>query len=103
MQKIKFRCWDKNKEQMRAVRDICFDQYGTIDVYCECDDINEPAKGNDSLMQFTGLLDRNCKEIYEGDITKEEFNSGIKNCEVVFESGGFFIKNEKAEILDNLH
>lgn len=125
MQKIKFRCWDKNKKQMRAVRDICFDQYGTIDVYCECDDINEPAKGNDSLMQFTGLLDRNGKDIYEGDVVQEDIRRDKRSkpimrwSVVVYSEKGMFIveclpkslrqwnelykENDEVEVIGNIY
>lgn len=72
---------------MRVVRELFFDQHGTIDVYCECDGINEPAKGNDSLMQFAGLLDRHGKEIYEGDIVKTPRNRKAK---VSFGNGAFW-------------
>ena len=69
MREIKFRAWDKVKGEM-------------------CDEVFALALGqsigvhrdnptllwdNAELMQYTGLKDKNGKEIYEGDIVKGEF------------------------------
>jgi uncharacterized phage protein (TIGR01671 family) len=71
---IKFRAWDKNKKKMfPRVTQIMF---GTPHNLVQCvDGLAYIENTTDvELMQFTGLRDKNQKEIYEGDVifTKED-------------------------------
>ena len=78
MRTIKFRAWITEAKQMIEHNVIDFNDFlhktnldGSINPsYCGDDDI---------LMQFTGLHDKNGKEIYEGDIVS--YQSIIQNYE----------------------
>lgn len=68
MREIKFRVWHKGKKIISEVFGIdilhkeIFFSNGDID-YCEISDFKYIE-----LMEYTGLKDKNNKEIYEGDI-----------------------------------
>lgn len=80
-------------------------------------------KSDVELMQFTGLLDKNGKEIYEGDIVKHFDHSEIVR-DVIYMKGSFgywtgeefisyasnyhfgwqdLMKSDKIEIIGNIH
>ena len=87
MREIKFRAWHKEEKIMGEVLgiDILHKEifFSNEDVDCyEHTDFKDIE-----LMQYTGLKDKNNKEIYEGDILFESF--GERYYKVVFENGSF--------------
>jgi len=91
MREIKFRAWLKEERKMVNVETLfiginrlCFGNFKTEDLFFR--DFEEVE-----LMQYTGLKDKNDKEIYEGDIVliKLDETSTWYKTVVGFKKGAF--------------
>ncbi|KKL72783.1 hypothetical protein LCGC14_2081460 [marine sediment metagenome] len=86
MREIKFRAWDSKQKSMS------FGEFKNGVIVWDGLLMND---ANKNIMQFTGLKDKNGKEIFEGDIIKENnISDGEHIRKVVFQKGGFWLEGQ---------
>lgn len=116
MREIRFRAWHKDARKMVEISSIHFGYYRDINNIEGCwidvsggdRRVNKSARIEDlEMMQFTGMTDKNGKEIWESDIVKfYEMNAVIK-----YYKNGFYIDDgissnwdsEDVEVIGNIY
>lgn len=104
MRPIKFRAWDKVRAKMEYNFPIeATGEFGIDDAFR----LLATEENKVAVMQFTGLKDKNGKEIYEGDIVHELFNGLEKidrNRVIEWENGGFDLYVlSQTEVIGNIY
>ncbi len=107
MRDIKFRAWDAVNKEMISNSDL--PNYYDLDLLLNVND------GITTFMQFTGLMDKNGVEIYEGDIVVDDIGNGFNvyydknDAAFALECDGYQdyrlheISNYLIEVIGNIH
>ena len=101
MREIKFRAWDGKEMEYFTLPDLYWRGENTGDY--------DFPNSRISIMQFTGLKDKNDKEIYEGDILGREISAIMIKAELSWNCGccldiyGWEIPHEETEIIGNIY
>lgn len=108
MQEIEYRAWDQSSEVPRMVGWEELKKYKVEDVFINCKEV--------TLLQYTGLKDKNGKKIFEGDLVylfglKDSLFEIInhKSCFGYFITGdfvplcGYHLRSDVIEVISNVY